>query len=193
METTIKPADEIAYLQERLDVLLARQGDEAAFRRLVDAYERRVLYFILRFVDDADQALDILQEVWLSVFRLLPRLEAVEAFRVWLYKIVHGKIAGFRRSRRRVPAPIESCDNLPPEAGAASDEATFEDADLVHRGLADLSIEHREVLTLHFLEGMRLEEIAQALSCPLGTVKSRIHHAKRSLRAIIERLTDGRA
>ena len=187
----MKPDDDIAHLQERLAVLMARQGVGAAFRRLVDAYERRVLYFILRFVDDPDQALDILQEVWLSVFRLLPRLEAIEAFRVWLYKIVHGKIAAFIRARRRVPAPIESCEDPPSESGAA-DESAFENAELVHRALADLSFDHREVLTLHFLEGMRLEEIAQALSCPLGTVKSRMYHAKRSLRDIVERLSHGK-
>ena len=95
----MRPADEISRLEERIEVLLAQQGDMEAFRRLVTLYERRLLYYILRFVEDADRALDVLQEVWLSAFRLLPRLDAPEAFRVWLYKITHGKIVEFLRAR----------------------------------------------------------------------------------------------
>ena len=148
-----------------------------------------MLYFILRFTDDAGHALDVLQEVWLSVFRLLPGLAAPEAFRVWLYKIAHGKVVEFLRQERRVPLPVDAGGSPSPEM-TDCDVPALENAELVHRALGRLSIGHREVLVLHFLEGMSLEEIAQAISCPLGTVKSRIYYAKRSLREIVERLVE---
>jgi RNA polymerase sigma-70 factor (ECF subfamily) len=185
----MKPDDEISQLEEHLDVLRAQRGDMDAFGRLVGQYERRVLYFILRFTDDADQAVDVIQEVWLSVFRLLPGLKAPEAFRVWIYKIAHGKVVAFLRRKRRIAASIDTAE-IPSTDVTNCDETAFENAELVHRALGDLSIEHREVLALHFLEGMSLEEIAQAISCPLGTVKSRMYYAKRSLRNVVERLID---
>jgi len=186
----MKPGDQIGHLEERLEVLRARQGDGEAFRRLVGIYERRVLYYVLRFVDDADEALDVVQEVWLSAFRLLPKLEAPEAFRVWLYRIAHGKTVDFLRRKRRLPESIDAA-GAPPEEAATDEAPSLDSAELVHRALAHLSVEHREVLTLHFLEGMSLEEIAQAVSCPPGTVKSRMYHAKRSLRSAVERLIHG--
>jgi RNA polymerase sigma-70 factor, ECF subfamily len=187
----MRQADEMSRLEERIQVLLAQQGDMEAFRRLVILYERRLLYYILRFVDDADQALDELQEVWLSAFRLLRKLETPEAFRVWLYRITHGKTVEFLRRERRLAASVEEAANHAMDV-AACEEPVLEDVELVHRALAYISVEHRGVLVLHFLEGMRLEEIAQSLSCPLGTVKSRMYHAKRSLRDVIERLTHDR-
>ena len=187
----MQSGDKSSLLAERTDVLHAQGGDMEAFHRLVDRYERRLLYYVLRFVDDPELGLDVLQEVWLSAFRLLPRLEAPEAFRVWLYKIAHGKVVQLLRRQRRLAAWVEDAANSSPGL-AASDEAVFDNVELVHQVLAYLSVEQREVLVLHFLEGMPLEEIAQALDCPLGTVKSRIYHGKRSLRNAIERLTHDR-
>jgi RNA polymerase sigma-70 factor (ECF subfamily) len=191
VNTRMTPDDEISRLEERIEVLLAQRGDMEAFGRLVTRYERRLVYYILRFVDDGDQALDVLQEVWLSAFRLLPRLDAPEAFRVWVYKITQGKIVEFLRRERRIATLVEEAANSAPEF-AASDEPVLDNVELVHQALAFLSVEQRGVLVLHFLEGMQFEEIAQSLSCPLGTVKSRMYHAKRSLRDIIERLSHDR-
>ena len=191
VNTRMSPDDEISRLEERIEVLLAQRGDMEAFGRLVTRYERRLVYYILRFVDDGDHVLDVLQEVWLSAFRLLPRLDAPEAFRVWVYKITHGKIVEFLRRERRIATSVEEAASSAAEV-AASDEPLLDNVELVHQALAYLSVEHRGVLVLHFLEGMPLEEIAQSLSCPLGTVKSRMYHAKRSLREIIERQSHDR-
>ena len=163
----MKPGDEISHLEERLEVLLAQQGDADAFRRLVGRYERRLLYFILRFTDDAGHALDVLQEVWLSVFRLLPGLAAPEAFRVWLYKIAHGKVVEFLRREHRMPLSVDAGGSPRRSDGLRRARAGKRRARA--SGLrAYLSIEHREVLVLHFLEGMSLEEIAQAHFVPVG-------------------------
>src|SRR5262245_18390826 len=72
----MNPPDARSAVQERECVRRAQQGDAMAFRRLVDSYDRRLLYFVLRFLPDADGALDVLQDVWLTLFRRLPQLRA---------------------------------------------------------------------------------------------------------------------
>src|SRR5262245_66154788 len=97
--------------QERLWVRAAQSGDTDAFRRLVDIYDRRLLYFVLRFLPDAHQALDVLQDVWLVVLRRLPGLRAPEAFRVWLYQIAHDKVVSLLRRQRREEEMYASLGN----------------------------------------------------------------------------------
>jgi RNA polymerase sigma-70 factor (ECF subfamily) len=176
--------------QEREWVLRARGGDADAFRSLVDAYDRRLLYFVRRFIADADRALDVMQDVWLTLFRRLPGLKAPQAFRVWLYQITHDKVVDLvRRDRREEKAHAAlRAAYLPTENGEAGHEELVDQAEFVHHALRALSDEHREVLLLRFLEGLSLEEVAAALRCNLGTVKSRLHYARQALRREVERL-----
>jgi len=178
------PAD-----QETAWVRAAQQGDAAAFRHLVECYDRRVLYFVLRFLPDTHQALDVMQEVWLALFRRLPSLRAPAAFRVWLYQIAHDQAVTLLRRRRREARVQASVARQREDDVEDNHEFAFDRAELVHLALDVLSAEHREVLVLRFLEGMRLEEIAEALRCRPGTVKSRLHYAKRELRREVERLS----
>lgn len=183
-------AEQLGKHQEHLRVLRAQQRDPEAFRRLVDAYEGRLLYFIRRFVNDPEDALDVLQDVWLTLFRRLSHLRAPDAFRVWLYQIAHDKAVSLVRGQRRETQSVEALwDGR--EAEAAGEEPVFDDAELVHGALQALSPEHREVLTLHFLEDLRLEEIAEVVRCPLGTVKSRLYYAKKAMRDEVERRSHG--
>ena len=82
-------------------VLRAQQGDSAAFAELIERYDRRLHYFVRRLLPDADLALDILQDVWLTLHRRLSGLRAPEAFRVWLYQIAHGRVVDVLRRQRR--------------------------------------------------------------------------------------------
>src|SRR5436190_4790265 len=130
--------------QESALVVCAQRGDMGAFRALVDQYDRRLLYFVLRFLPDADRALDVLQDVWLALFRRLPELRAPGAFRVWLYQIAHDRVVDVLRRRRREEEAQAVLRN-----GFAEEESSFEEtfdrADLVHHGLEQLTAEHREV------------------------------------------------
>ena len=184
------PPDRASPEQEREWVQCARRGDAEAFRRLVHAYDQRLLYFVRRFVADTDRALDVLQDVWLTLFRRLPGLRAPEAFRVWLYQIAHDKVVDLvRRDRREQKAHAALREAyLPAENGEAEHENLVDQAEFVHHALQALSGEHREVLLLRFLEGLSLEEIAATLRCHLGTVKSRLHYARQALRREVERL-----
>ena len=177
-------------LRELLLVREAQQGQAEAFRTLVDAYERRLLYFIRRILGEEDRSLDVLQDVWLTVIKRLSSLQSAEAFRVWLYRIARDKAVDVVRGRQRErevladiaeSLPVEPVDQIEPGF-------TTENIELIHHALGHLSAAHREVLTLRFLEDMSLEEVSQVINCPIGTVKSRLHHAQRLLRDKIEEL-----
>jgi RNA polymerase sigma-70 factor (ECF subfamily) len=178
-------AARLGQIQERLWVMQAQQGDPEAFRSLVNRYERQLLYYLMRFTPNPEHAADALQEVWLTAFRGLKNLQAPEAFRVWLYRITHDKILSLVRREARKEEVIEALRNEP-AAEAFCEDHRAEDAELVHRALSSLSPEHREVLTLRFLEDLSLEEISEALRCQPGTVKSRLHYAKLAVRRFLE-------
>ena len=175
---------------ERETVLLARQGDREAFRRLVDAYDERLVYFVRRILGDGDATLDVLQNVWLTAYRGLWKLRSPEAFRVWLYRIAHDQAVSELRRRTRRPVPVEDTEATGEHVGDDSHEAAFDNAELVHAALQRLSIDHRRILTLRFLEDMSMREIADVVGCSDGTVKSRLHHARLSLRRHIEEITN---
>lgn len=185
----MRPSDNLVQLQERLTVLLAQQGNGDAFSRLVEQYDRRLLYFVCRILGDNEGALDVLQMVWMTVYRKLKRLTSPDAFRVWLYRIAHDQAVTELRRKSRQPVLMDEVELLQSTNDATIDEVGFDNAELVHVGLQGLSVDHRRVLTLMFLEEMTIEEIAAVVGCQAGTVKSRLHYAKAALRRRIEELT----
>jgi RNA polymerase sigma-70 factor, ECF subfamily len=176
--------DELRQSEEAALVLRAQEGDGEAFRTLIESYDRRLLYYIRRVLGEAEEAFDVLQEVWLRAHRNLRKLESPRAFRVWLYRIAHDQtISALRRSYREMPLEELPLDKVPD--GTAPD-SKFDAADVVHAALRALSLDHRRVLTLHFLEDMSVEEVAEVLATSTGTVKSRLHYAKAALCRWIE-------
>lgn len=177
--------------EEKLTVVLAQTGDREAFRNLVDLYDKRLFYFVRKVVGDTDDALDVLQSVWLQVHRKLAGLSSPNAFRVWIYRIAHSKAIDALRKLKKQPIAVDDVESMEPVAGQNDDEnELFDNAELVHVALEDLSVDHRRVLTLRFLEDMTIDEIAEVTDQASGTVKSRIHYAKRSLRRRIKELLD---
>ncbi len=172
-------------LQETLWVAQAREGDANAFACLVARHERPLYYYLRRFIPQPEAALDAYQDVWLDAFRGLRQLRAPEAFRAWLYRIAHDKAM---RSLRREIRHERQTEPLV-EAHEAVAEAAEEphDAEAVHQALSRLPPLWCEVLTLHYLRDLSLEEMAAVIGCPVGTVKSRLHHARLSLQRLLER------
>lgn len=179
--------DPAERLYERLLVVRCQAGDEAAFAELVERYAPRLRYFLRKLLGDGHAAEDALQDVWLDVVRAIPRLADAGAFAAWAYRIARDR--AFRRLRRRRGRPADA----PLDGEALADESAGEEAfaaeraEAIHAALDGLSPEHREVLVLRFLEGMSYDDIARASGCPLGTVRSRLHHAKRALRRALGR------
>ena len=189
-------ADDAEAVRCELLVLRCRRGEPTGWREVIGLFERRLFYYLRRLVGGAERdAWDVLQQTWMEAYRNLHRLAEPRALRTWLYRIAHCQaVSHARRAGREPPAVADELGDAPDvgdlPAGGADDADPFAAADAaeqVHAGLARLSLPHREVLTLHFLEDLPVEEIAAVLGVPPGTVKSRLHYAKRALRAALER------
>jgi RNA polymerase sigma-70 factor (ECF subfamily) len=173
-----------------LDELLARRcrrGDAEAWRALVGRYEKRLLYFVRRLVDDERDAWDVLQQTWMSALTSIAKLDEPRALRTWLYRIARNEAVNhLRRNGRRIEAIDSAAIETVADESIDGDEWSAETAEQVHAALGKLSLPHREVLTLHFLEDASVEEIAAVLDVPPGTVKSRLHYARAALREQLE-------
>lgn len=178
--------DDLVEFDERLTVVRAQEGDRESFSVLIDHYDERLLYFVRRILGEADGSLDVLQAVWLIVYKKLRKLKLPDAFRVWLFRIAHDQAVTELRKRSKRPVLVDEFETLPEADCASVDEATFDNAEMVHVAMRELSVDHRRVLTLRFLEDMTIDEIAEVISCSPGTVKSRLHYAKNALRRRIE-------
>ena len=184
----LMPPRELNAIREQLLVLQAQGRDPVAFRELVVLYDRRILYYVRRILSEDSDGADVLQEIWMKVFLRINTLRAPEAFRVWLYKIAHDvSVSHLRKRRQDRPHPLS--EELVSELAETSDWnelELLEEAALVHAALAQLSLAHREIITLRFLEELDLAEIADIVGCEVGTVKSRLHYAKVALRKLLE-------
>jgi RNA polymerase sigma-70 factor (ECF subfamily) len=162
-----------------------QDGDRAAFEELFEIYQPRLKYYVRRLDSSGTDIDDILQDIWLAVFKKIHRLKDAHSFVVWLYRIARNKVYdGFRCKDRFVKLPED--DEFPV---SGSDESVFDtsDAEKLHWALNKLKPYHKEVLTLCFIEQMSYQSIADVVGCSIGTVRSRIFYAKKSLREEMER------
>jgi RNA polymerase sigma-70 factor (ECF subfamily) len=178
--------DQADQLYERVLVLRCQAGDEAAFTELVERYHARLRYYARKMLGERHSAEDVLQDVWLDVFRGVARLADPGAFPAWVYRIARARVAHVLRRPCPPVRPLEEDDLT--DSAEDGEDFTAEDAGRVHAALDRLSPEHREVLVLRFLEGMSYEDIARVTGGRLGTVRSRLHYAKRALRGLLERM-----
>ena len=178
-------SDAAERLYERVLVVRLQAGDEAAFVELAERYGPRLRYYLRKMLGDADGAEDALQEVWLDVFRGASRLADPVAFPAWIYRIARDR--ALRELRRLSRTPRSLGEEEPAEAPSEEEEFSAEDAQRIHAALDELPPEQREVLVLRFLEAMSYEQIADIVGCPVGTIRSRIHYAKRALRRALEK------
>lgn len=150
----------------------------AELETLYDTLAPDVFAYLRRHLEDAHAAEDLLQQTFLIAARNTPALQAADSRRAWLIGIARNLIREHRRQRiRRRTLPI------PEDAAAPEAPAKDPRLDEMRRAIAQLPETHREVLTLRLADELSYAEIAEALSIPIGTVRSRIHHAVRQLRA----------
>ena len=171
-------------IYRELIALRCRRGEREAWRELIALWEPRLFYYVRRLVPQESDAWDVLQQTWLGAFQNIRSLGDVRTLPTWLYRIARNKAISKRRER--TPEPSETLNDRPEDIDEVDALEQFENAEAVHRALDELSLPHREALTLHFLQDLSLEQIADVLGVPVGTVKSRLHHAKRALRTKLE-------
>ncbi len=167
-------------------VLRCQRGQTDAFRELVRTWEKRLFYYIRRLVDDEQDAWQILQDTWVKVLSGIKKLREPHKLPSWLYTIARNTAIGHLRKEYTRQALAEHNTALCDIEDTANNIA-FDDAQQVHFSLGEISLHHREVLTLFFLQDLAIEEIAEVLQIPPGTVKSRLFHAKRALKAVLEK------
>lgn len=178
---------------ERGLVEQCRRGDPQAFARLVSVHERLVFNLAARMLGDLEEAKDLSQEVFLQVYRQLPRFEGRSSLKTWIYRIVVNQCRNrhrwWKRRRRDKALPIEeltASENAQlVEPCPEGPEAQLQRRELsarVQRALATLSIDHRAVLVLREVEDLSGTEIAETLGVAEGTVKSRLARARDALR-----------
>ncbi len=178
--------DSTEHIYEQVLVLRAQAGDEASFEQLVKRKSPALRYYLGAMLGPQVSAEDALQEVWLAVYRGLRRLSDPRAFAAWVYRIARVRAAGeIRKLRKMQPLVEESAEVV---AETEEEDFTAEEVAEVHAALARIGVLHREVLVLRFMEDWTYEQIAQVLGCPVGTVRSRLHHAKISLRRMMQAL-----
>jgi len=151
----------------------ARRKDVEAFNLLVSRWEKRVFNYLLRLVRGREDALDLSQDVFLKAYRNLGKLEDDQRFGPWLFRIAHNEAYSFFRGRHPE-------DELPAETAPAPSRFRMYPAELsvvVERALSRLTADQRETVMLKVYEGFKFEEIAEALECPVSTVKSRLYTA----------------
>lgn len=175
-------------LYEQTLVVRSQLGDEAAFTALWARHGPRLLMFTQRMMQSSpNDVADLMQDIWIGIFRALPGLRDAGKFRPWAFRIARDRI--YREYRRR-RLPVQSLDETHCEALPHDDDGVAPaELEELHRCLGDITPEHREALMLRFLEEMSYEDIARMTGASVGTVRSRIYYGKRALRAAWERKT----
>jgi RNA polymerase sigma-70 factor (ECF subfamily) len=175
--------------EQDLDLDLLRRmkaGDDDAVRELYACHGQRLYAYALRLTNDSDVAEDVVQTTLVTAWRTAHTFRGEGRLIAWLLGIVHHTAM---KSLRHMHQPLEemeetvSGDQPTPENQAEAGETKR----WVHQGLQSLSPEHRAVLELVFYQGLSLNEVAEVLNCPLGTVKSRLSYARQHLRGVLNR------
>jgi RNA polymerase sigma-70 factor (ECF subfamily) len=177
---------------ERELIVKCQAGDARFYEPLVRAYEPAGMRIALGMMGNTDDARDALQEAFVKAWGALARFDRKRPFGPWFYQILRNHCRDLlrsRTSRSRVEVVDDAVEAHPAdlEAGPERSRERTAAAELLWRGLERIGPEHREVLVLKELQGLRYPEIASILDIPEGTVASRLFHARRALRdALVE-------
>jgi len=180
----------------------AQRGDKQAFDLLVIKYQRRLVRLLSQFIRDSAEVEDIAQETFIKAYRSLPSFRGDSAFYTWLYRIGINAAKNFLVAQKRRASntanslDIEDAENFE-EGGQLRELSTPESeliskqiAQTVHQALNELPEELRTAITLREIEGLSYEEIASVMSCPTGTVRSRIFRAREVISVKLQSVTE---
>ncbi|MCW9033663.1 MAG: sigma-70 family RNA polymerase sigma factor [Rhodospirillales bacterium] len=168
-------------------VSCAQLGDRVAQEQLVNRYQKKFHSHACRLLGDVEQTRDAVQDGWVEIVRNLPKLKDESAFQAWAFRIITRKctqLIGRLQKNRRILAGVLS--------EPAKENRTVDDIEQavnrtsIHEALANLPIEHRVTTALFYLEELSIAEVAIVLEIPMGTVKSRLMHARKRLRVALE-------
>ncbi|MDT8406538.1 MAG: RNA polymerase sigma factor RpoE [Methylococcales bacterium] len=187
MKTHLRTTDSV---DEHL-VTQVQQGNKQAFDLLVIKHQQKILQLVNRYVKDPGEAQDVAQEAFIKAYRALPGFRGDSAFYTWLYRIAINTAKNWlmAKSRRGSDADIDIDEaekylNAPQLQGQETPEEAVlnqEIIDTIQQAIDELPEEMRTAISLREFEGLSYEEIAQAMHCPIGTVRSRIFRAREAI------------
>ena len=179
---------------DRQLVARAQRGDKRAFELLVEKYQRKLARLLSRFIRDPAEVEDVTQEAFIKAYRALPAFRGDSAFYTWLYRIGINTAKNYLMARgRRAPTSteVEAEDAEGFEEGEQLRDINTPESLLLSKEIAEtvnatierLPEELRKAIQMREIEGMSYEDIAQAMDCPIGTVRSRIFRAREAIAA----------
>lgn len=184
--------------EEDKDLAIIEQfqdGDLSAFDELMERYKKRMFSYVYKSVKNWDDTDDLVQEIFIKVFKALPRWEPRAKFSTWIYTIAHHICIDYHRAKSR-KRPSYSIDNEDIIYGTPSTDDVYSDPEkvaveketgkMIRDALEQLSKRQKEVFVLYHYEGLKIREIAEVLEIAVGTVKIHQHRAMKKLREILE-------
>lgn len=185
---------------DQMLVARVQRGDKTAFDVLVRKYQHKIIKLVTRYVHDGSEAMDVAQEAFIKAYRAIPGFRGDSAFYTWLYRIAINTAKNYLVAENRRPLD-HGVDLQDPEQYEM--QARLRDMDTPERLLLTEEIQHtvetaiqelpedlRTAIVLREIDGMSYEEIAQAMSCPVGTVRSRIFRAREAIDGKLRSLLD---
>jgi RNA polymerase sigma-70 factor, ECF subfamily len=171
------------------------EGEEEAFSRLVRRWENKVYNLAWRMLGNREDAQDVVQETFLSVFKSIRNLRDPRSFSTWLYQITLNHCRARWRNRSSdvsLDGPLfeEAGEEKSLGSGLPAEQPAdaFETVDLIRKAMMGLSEDHRSAIILKEYVGLSLEEMATVMDCPLSTAKSRLYHGLRGVQRNLKRL-----
>lgn len=166
-----------------------RQGDETAFRELVEQYKGLVFALVARSVPNRARAEELAQDVFLKVHRGLPYFRGEARLSTWIYRIAANVLSQERPDRATASLDEVKPGETEPRLKPAVEDRSFGDLalkDRLDKAIQRLPIQYQVLVNGHYLKGLQYDELAEALNLPMGTVKTHLHRAKRQLRHLLE-------
>jgi RNA polymerase sigma factor (sigma-70 family) len=173
-------------------VVRCQLGEREAFDELIQRWHEPLWKYVRRLAGHDDTARDLAQDIWVRVLRGIPRLRDGSKLRAWLFGIARRALMDRLRAQYAAPmaADVDVLEVAAMAAVTAEDTAGTlaleEESEALEDALAGLPVSEREVLTLFYLQELSLADVADVLNVPVGTVKSRLFRARRSLRRAME-------
>lgn len=161
------------------------EGDIQSYATLYRRHQQRVSSILMQLCESSSLD-DLLQEVFMRAFQGLPKFERKAQFSTWLYRIAWNVACEQRKASARKRTQLQALSLKSPVQQEPPDLMTLHYQDLVQRGLKSLSFDHRTILVLHDLEEVPQKEVASILDIPVGTVKSRLFHARAAMRQFLQ-------
>jgi RNA polymerase sigma-70 factor (ECF subfamily) len=173
-------------------VARVQRGDKQAFDLLVLKYQRKIMRLLSRMIREPGEIEDVAQEAFIKAYRALPQFRGESAFYTWLYRIAINTARNWLAQNNRRPSTpsaqesedgetFDATDNLTDSSNPESEMASRQIADTVNKAINDLPEDLRNAIVMREIDGMSYEDIAESMSCPIGTVRSRIFRAREAI------------